>query len=96
MSIYDLVDVLCKCNYTRAGSRYGPIPPPFDSYIMQIQPILGLYQPIPPPPPISTLGPLFLQILDPALNYTTHILKGNGFIDLKEAWQYFVQLLHLH
>ena len=28
---------------------------------MQIQPILGLYQ------PISTLGPLFLQILDPAL-----------------------------
>ena len=34
---------------------------------MQIQPILGLYQPIPPPPSL-TLGRLFLQILDPALH----------------------------
>ena len=37
--------------------------PPFDSQIMRIQPILGLNQ------PISTLGPLFLKILDPTLYF---------------------------
>ena len=51
--------------------RYGPIQPRphFYSSIMQIQLILGLYQPNSPPffLQISTPGPLFLQILDPAL-----------------------------
>ena len=51
--------------------------PPFDSYIMQIQPILGLYQ------PILTLSPLFLQILDPALCFLEQVFQKTWVLSIK-------------
>ena len=43
---------------------------------MQIQPILGLHQ------PISTLGPLFLQILDPALLQVIQMFESSWWVGL--------------